>query len=75
MEIVKGILRYNGVLYLAEWQDRTKEPVDMSQVQVIHKVETKDRGPIIKTSWTRAPDQDFCVKTPSLHTAKIILQT
>ncbi|KAK3933539.1 hypothetical protein QBC46DRAFT_433293 [Diplogelasinospora grovesii] len=64
---VKGIVQVDGVLYLVEWENRTKLPVDLSQLRIVQRLETEDRGLIMRSTWTRASEQDCHIKTPGIH--------
>lgn len=65
---MKGIVRFDNVLYAVEWDDRFRLPVDRSQLRIIKKIETQDRGPLIKDGWTiAAPDPIFFIKMPSIY--------
>ncbi|KAK4237875.1 hypothetical protein C8A03DRAFT_44289 [Achaetomium macrosporum] len=54
---VKGIVRYNGVLFFVKWRDRQQPPPDLSQLYDVKRLETDGRGPEVKPSWTVASGQ------------------
>lgn len=65
---VKGVVRIDGLLYLAEWHDRMKLPTKTSELRSLRKIYTEDRGPMIKPAWTViTPQQHHYVKTPNIH--------
>lgn len=65
---VKGVVRIDGLLYLAEWHDRLKLPTKTSELHNFQKICTEDRGPLIKPAWTvTTPEQHHYVKTPNIH--------
>ncbi|KAG5292528.1 serine/threonine-protein kinase, conidia-enriched transcript [Histoplasma ohiense] len=63
---VQIIARQDNVLYSAKWMDRENDPQDLSQLLDIQRVETQDRGPEVRQTWTVVSQFDFYVKTPSL---------
>lgn len=63
---VQIIARQDNVLYSAKWMDRENDPQDLSQLLDIQRVETEDRGPEVRQTWTVVSQLDCYVKTPSL---------
>ncbi|KAI3394969.1 hypothetical protein diail_2027 [Diaporthe ilicicola] len=64
---VKGVVRLNGLLYYAKWQDRFKLPTKSSELHGFEEIYTEDRGPLIKPAWTvTTPEQHHYIKTPDI---------
>lgn len=65
---VKGIVRIEGVLHVAEWDDRHNVPSKPEQVQLLQQLRTEDRGPLIRPDWTMSPrNDDYYIKKPDLY--------
>lgn len=65
---MKGIVRIEGALYVAEWDGRAKVPESLEQVRIIQELKTEDRGPEMRPSWTTTPPEEhYYVKKPDLH--------
>ncbi|KAH6621615.1 kinase-like domain-containing protein [Chaetomium sp. MPI-SDFR-AT-0129] len=65
-DCVKGIVRHNESVYFGKWKDRTRSPLDLSELYDVKRVETDDRGPKVQLSWTVVLEQSCYIKTPSL---------
>lgn len=65
---VKGIVRIDGLVFLAEWDDRRNLPTNESQLRILGEIKTQDRGPLVKEGWTVVPpDPRYHIKTPNLY--------
>lgn len=66
---VRGIIRLDGILYVAEWHDRLNVPTDKTQLRICQQINTHDRGPLIREGWTIAkPDQhQHYIKKPHIY--------
>lgn len=65
---IKGVVRVDGLLYRAEWSNRSKLPTKTSEMDILQEICTEDRGPLIKPAWTvTIPEQHHYVKTPNIH--------
>ena len=65
-DCVKGIVRYNQIVYFGKWKDRRCPPRSLSELYDVKPVKTDDRGPAVQPSWTVASEQGYYIKTPSL---------
>lgn len=73
---VKGIIRIDQALSLAEWDNRFTLPTDATQLHILQQIHTQDRGPPVKEGWTvitrpheleQQCHHPYYVKTPSIH--------
>ncbi|KAF6785379.1 serine/threonine-protein kinase [Colletotrichum sojae] len=63
----EGIVRYENKVFTARWNGREITPVEFAHLENPVLLETEDRGPLVKPSWTLAPpDGSYYIKTPSL---------
>ena len=64
---MQGILRDGDDLYFAKWSKRVQTNIDPSWINEIRRLETKNRGPVVKPAWTLAGSANDCyVKKPGL---------
>ncbi|GLA13898.1 hypothetical protein AnigIFM62618_011315 [Aspergillus niger] len=58
---VEVFVRQDGILYSGKWMDRFQSPKTLEDLDEVKQIQTEDRGPEVKTSWSAV-----YVKTPSL---------
>lgn len=64
---MQGVLRDGDDLYFAKWSKRIQTNVDPSWIYDVRRLETKDRGPMVKPAWTVAGSaNDYYIKRPGL---------
>ena len=66
-DCVRGIVRYNSIVYIGKWQDRRRFPLTLSELYDVKRVETDGRGPQVQPWMVRVASKQSCyIKTPSL---------
>jgi hypothetical protein len=49
---IKYFIHQDGALYYRKWKNQHQAPETLEQLNEVHQIQTKDRGPEISNTWS-----------------------